>query len=254
MAVTINNLKGKTVLITGASGDIGRACALAFGKKGANLVLHSFRNHSVINDIQKELSDVVVCPIKCDATDVKEVAKQFDLIKNHYNIKTIDVLVNNVGDLIERCPFDKMDWKLVQKSIDVNLKSGFLFTKFALPLIPNGGSIIFISSQTARWGKGDRSSHYGAAKAAVLGLMKCLANELGSKKIRVNSVAPGFIEGQFHKKYTSRDITTAHARKNPMGRNGNPDDVAGAVLFLGSPVSSYVNGTVIDVCGGDFIA
>lgn len=251
----MDTFTGKTVLITGASGDIGRACAMAFGRKGTRLILHSFRNPKAIQKIQEELmGTATVCAINCDASNEDAVVGQFKRITDEFAIAKIDVLINNAGDLIRRCPFEEMDWKLMQESINMNLKSAFLFTRYALPMIGSGGSIIFISSQTARWGKGDRSSHYGTAKAAIIGMSKCLSNEIAPKGVRVNCIAPGFIEGQFHQKYTAEHVAHEHAMRNPMRRNGTPEDVAGVAIFLASSQSSYVNGTVIDVCGGDFIA
>lgn len=244
----------KVVLITGASGDIGYACADLFAKTGAKLILHSFKKGCRIVDFQSSYLDKNIYHIICDATDENAVSAQFTFLKDSCGIKRIDVLINNVGNLIKRCAFSEMTWDLMQASLDVNLKSAFLFTLYSAPLMTSGASIIFVSSLTARWGKGDRSLHYGTAKAAIIGMAKFLANELAPKGIRVNTVAPGFIEGQFHERYTTNKVVQEHAQNNPLRRNGAPNDVAQTVLFLASEKSGFINGVTLDVCGGDFIS
>lgn len=245
-------LKNKIVLISGASGDIGMACAKLFLQEGAKLILHSFRHPQQVNDfIGKNKKNII--HINCDATDENQVKRQFDLLSKKYGIKNIDIVVNNVGDLIKRCTVDELEWDFVQKTIDVNVKSAFLFTKYCLPILKRGSSIIFISSSTARYGKGDRSSAYGLSKGAILSWSKCLANELGPKGITVNTVTPGYIKGDFHKKYTKKEVESEHSLRNPLGRIGEPEDVARVVLFFASLHNSYVSGTTLDVCGADYM-
>jgi 3-oxoacyl-[acyl-carrier protein] reductase len=244
----MDNLKNKVVLITGASGDIGEACADLFYKNGAILILHSF-NHEI-----KKYPKGRVFYIKCNTTSEIEVQKQFSLLKKDSNLKKIDILINNAGDLLDRVPAEKLEWDFVQRTLDVNLKSAFLFTKFSLPLMKKGSSIIFISSLTARSGKGDRSSAYSLSKGALISWSKSLANELGTKrKIRVNCITPGYIKGKFHKRYTKKNIEMDHKNKNPLGRLGQPTDVAHTALFYASDSSSYITGTTLDVCGGEYI-
>ncbi len=247
------NVKDKNILITGASGDIGIACAEMLLAAGATLILHSNSNRAKVDGFASRHKRASIYHINCNATNEKEVKQQFQYLSEKVGIKKLDVLVNNAGDLISRCCFADMEWDLMEAAINVNLKSSFLFTKYALQMMTKGASIIFMSSLTARWGKGDRSTHYGTSKSAILGFAKCLANELASEGIRVNSIAPGFIEGNFHDRYTKPIVAKEHMGRNPLSRNGKPEDVAGAVLFLASDSSGYVNGTTIDVCGGDFI-
>ena len=245
-------LKNKTVLITGASGDIGGACADLFAKEGANLILHHFSNYKMIEKFKNNHRKNKIFSVNCDATNEEDVKNQFAKIKK--NFKKIDVLVNNVGDLIARKSLEEMDWEYVQKIIDVNLKSAFLFTKYCLNLMPVNSSIIFISSLTARSGKGDRSSAYGLAKGGLLSWSKCLANELGKKGIRVNSLTPGFIKGDFHKRYTLKALEKEHIKRNPLGRIGTPCDVAQAALFYALASDGYISGTNLDICGADYMS
>ena len=243
----------RIVLITGASGDIGNACADLFANEHTVLILQSYRNTNNINLFRTTHPNVTIYAMNCDLTSEKDVDSLFAYIEKSCGINTIDVLVNNAGDLIERCTFSNMSWGLMQKAINVNLKSAFLVTSKCLNMMAKGSSIIFVSSMTARCGKGDRSLHYGVAKAAVLGMVKCLAYELGPKQIRVNAVAPGFIEGQFHNKYTLPEIAREHSKRNPLGRIGTPEDVAKAIYSLSFEGSQYINGVTLDVCGGAFI-
>lgn len=242
----------KTVLITGASGDIGKACSHAFGDAGvAQLVLHSHRHSDALKSVVEKYSDERVITINCDATSEEEVSREFKKLTEVHAVSNIDILVVNTGDLLRRCSFEDMSWGLVQASLDVNLKSAYLFTRCSLPMMRDGSSIVYVTSQTGRSGGGDRSSHYGIAKSALTGMAICLSSELADRGIRVNCVAPGFIEGQFHKKYTVSAVTKKHANKNPLRRNGCPNDVAKTVLFLGSNMSDYITGVTIDVCGGN---
>jgi len=246
-------LRNKTILITGASGDIGRACASLFLKEGAHLILHAYRHPEKIEKLRSRYPNRIET-IRCDGTSEEEVADAYRFLITRKKLRRIDVLVNNAGDLLARVPARRLTWDFVSRTLDVNLKSAFLFTQHALPLMRKNGSIIFVSSLTARSGKGDRSSAYGMAKGALLSWSRCLANELGKDGIRVNALTPGFIEGSFHARYTAASVARAHARKNPMGRIGTPDDVARAALFYASDLSGYVSGTTLDVCGADFMA
>lgn len=190
--------------------------------------------------------------INGDATNQEEVKNMIDSIKSR--VKNIDVIVHTVGDLMARKKIEDTDWEFMQKVIDVNVKSAFLFTKYTLPLMKKNSSIIFISSLTARGGKGDRSSAYGLAKGAILSWSKSLANELGPQGIRVNCVTPGYIVGNFHKRYTKKAVELEHKDKNPLGRLGKPEDVAAAVLFYAQVSSGYISGTTLDVCGADYMS
>lgn len=247
------NLKDKAVFVTGASGDIGLACAEAFVKEGANLILHSFKNSNVIEKFAKKYPESDIFHINCNATDENQIKNQFDLLLTQKPNLKVDVLINNAGDLLDRKSLSELDWSFVQKTIDVNVKSAFLFTRYCLPFFAHDSSIIFISSLTARCGKGDRSSAYGLAKGALLSWSKCLANELGNKSIRVNCITPGFIKGQFHDKYTKKSVELEHAKRNPLGRVGIPADVAQAALFFASVSDGYISGTTLDVCGADYM-
>lgn len=245
----------KTAVISGASGDIGLACAEAFLNSGYRLILHSFRHPEKIINFIKKNPQAEIIHLNFDAS-LEECVKNglAPVLNKKTGIKCIDVLINNAGDLIDRVPAEKLEWDFIQKTINVNVKSAFLFTKYFLPMMAKGASIIFISSSTAKYGKGDRSSAYGLAKGALLSWSRCLANELGSRGIAVNAITPGFIEGQFHKKYTAASVADAHRSKNPLRRLGRPKDVAAAALFLAEAHTNYISGACLDICGADYMS
>lgn len=247
-----NNLSGKVILITGASGDIGRACAEICLEHGAKVILHAYKNQAKAEKIVKKFPGLAYM-IQCDATDERQVKKQFDIIRQHYKIKNIHGLVNNVGDLLSRKSLKEMNWKFVNRIFEINVKSAFLFTRYCLPMMPINSSIVFISSLTARSGKGDRSGAYGLSKGAIISWGKCLANELGPQGIRVNILTPGYIKGQFHRKYTTKQTETHHKNRNPLRRLGIPSDVAVAVLFHLANSNGYISGTTLDICGADYM-
>lgn len=249
----IYDLKGKCILVSGASGDIGGACAETFLRCGAKVILHIYRNKERVEKIIKKFPKSKSYIIQCDATDELQVKKQFGIIKNKYKIKKIDGLVNVAGDLLSRVKIENMDWAFANQVLEVNVKSSFLFTRFCLPLMSKNSSIVFVSSLTARCGKGDRSSAYGLAKGALISWSKCLANELGPRGIRVNCLTPGYIRGQFHNKYTSKRAETEHKVRNPLRRLGLPSDVADSALFYIANSRGYVSGTTLDICGADYM-
>ncbi len=146
-----------------------------------------------------------------------------------------------------------MSWDFAQRVFNINFKSAFLFTKLSLPLMVENSSIIFISSLTARSGKGDRSSAYSMSKGALISWSKSLANELGPRGIRVNCITPGYIKGGFHRRHTSPKVEVVHKSRNSLGRLGRPEDVAAAALFYGASFDGYVSGTTLDICGADYM-
>lgn len=241
----------KIALITGASGDIGYACVKKFLDNGYKVIAHSYKNKSRLSQLAKRKS-LHLIHINGDATSQEEVKDMIKGVKS--KIKHIDVVVHAAGDLIDRKKAKDMDWNFMQKVIDVNVKSAFLFTKYTLSFMKKDSSIVFISSLTARGGKGDRSSAYGLAKGAILAWSKSLANELGPKGIRVNCVTPGYIVGNFHKRYTKKSVELEHKHKNPLGRLGKPEDVAEAVFFYAQVSDGYISGTTLDVCGADYMS
>jgi 3-oxoacyl-[acyl-carrier protein] reductase len=241
-------LEGKTALITGASRGIGRAVAEKFASEGANLILTDLFYDDNAKALVDQLSATGV-KVKMYASD----ASKFDQAQNVVDeaakeFGQIHILVNNAGitrdTLLMRMTEDQ--WDLV---INVNLKSVFNLTKAvqSLMLKQRYGSIINMSSVVGVSGNAGQAN-YSASKAGIVGFTKSVARELGSRNIRCNAIAPGFILTEMTDKLPE-DVRKEWAEKIPLKRGGTPDEVAKVALFLASDLSSYVSGQVIQVCG-----
>jgi 3-oxoacyl-[acyl-carrier protein] reductase len=241
-------LEGKTALITGASRGIGKAIAEKFASEGANLILTDLFYDDNAQALEEQLRTYGV-KVKMYASDaskfdqaqsmVEEAAKEFG---------QVHILVNNAGitrdTLLMRMTEEQ--WDLV---INVNLKSVFNLTKAvqSLMLKQRNGSIINMSSVVGVSGNAGQAN-YSASKAGIIGFTKTVARELGSRNIRCNAIAPGFILTEMTDKLPE-NVRTEWAEKIPLKRGGTPDEVAKVALFLASDLSSYVSGQVIQVCG-----
>lgn len=242
-------LEGKTAVITGASRGIGKAIALKFASEGANVAFSDLRLDELTESLENELNAMGV-KAKGYASDASSFdnSEQFinDVIKE---FGRIDILVNNAGitrdNLMLRMSED--DWDLVMK---INLKSAFNLTKAVQKtmLKQRSGSIINMSSVVGVNGNAGQAN-YSASKAGLIGFTKSIALELGSRNIRCNAIAPGFIITEMTAKLPE-EVRNAWAEKIPLKRGGTPEDVANICVFLGSELSSYVSGQVISVCGG----
>jgi 3-oxoacyl-[acyl-carrier protein] reductase len=242
-------LEGKTALITGASRGIGKAIALKFAGEGADIAVTNIVDD---DEFKSTIKEIEALGVKAKGY-VFNVASFHDSQKNINNILTdfikIDILVNNAGitkdTLLMRMTEEQ--WDAV---IAVNLKSVFNLTKAVLqPMLKQrGGSIINMSSVVGVSGNAGQSN-YSASKAGILGFTKSVAKEVGSRSIRVNAIAPGFIITEMTEKLPD-DVKNEWINKIPLKRGGTPDDVANIALFLASDLSSYVTGQIINVCGG----
>lgn len=240
---------GKTALITGASRGIGRATAAAFARSGYNVILNYNNSEKKAN----ELADMLikeghrVTAVKADVSDMEQVMNMFKACEKTYG--TVDVLVNNAGIAQQKLFTDLTpeDWNRIF-SVDVN--GVFNCCRVALPaMIHNkSGKIINVSSM---WGICGASCEvcYSAAKAAVIGLTKALAKEVGPSNIQVNCVAPGVIETEMNSKLTGEDLNALCA-ETPLCRLGAPEEVAQSILFLASEKADFITGQVLSVNGG----
>ena len=242
-------LEGKTVIITGAARGIGRGIAEVFAKQGANIAFTYINQEEKAKALEDELSanGCKVKGYKSDASDFDAAQQLAADILNDFG--SIDVLVNNAGitkdGLLMRMSEDDFD-----RVMDVNMKSVFNMTKAVLrPMLKQKkGSIINMSSVVGVKGNAGQAN-YSASKAAINGFTKSTALELGSRNIRCNSIAPGFIETEMTKAL-DEDQIQEWRNAIPLKRGGNPDDIANATLFLASDMSSYITGQVLNVCGG----
>ena len=238
----------KTVIVTGSSQGIGRKIAQTFAKSNAHVVLTDI-NQEALDNTRKEFTEegYSCSAIPCNVTNKDEVQK---LIKNTYKEHgSIDILVNNAGITRDTLLMRMKDnaWDSV---IETNLKGSFLTTRASIRyfLKQRAGSIINISSVVGITGNAGQSN-YSASKAGLIGFSKSVAQELAPRNINVNIVAPGFIETKMTKDLPE-DIKEKYLDNIPLKCFGKPEDVANAVLFLGSPMANYITGQVIKVDGG----
>ena len=242
-------IEGKTALITGANRGIGKSIALKFAINGANVAFSDLQYNDESKLLEHEIASYGVKGkgYASDASSFSDAEKLINLILEDF--QTIDILVNNAGitkdNLLLR--MTEQDWDRV---INVNLKSVFNLTKAIQKVMikQRFGSIINMSSVVGIEGNGGQSN-YAASKAGIIGFTKSMAQELGSRNIRCNAIAPGYIETEMTAKLP-QEFRDKWIRDIPMKRAGTPDDVADLALFLASDLSSYITGQAIPVCGG----
>lgn len=246
-------LKGKNVIVTGATRGIGREIALTLAQNGANIAMNYRNLNSEVEDLINEIKSfgVDALAIKCDVSITEEVDNFVKEVKAHYN--TIDVLVNNAGitkdGLILRMKEEDFD-----DVLDVNLKGTFNTTKSVSSIMVRQkyGKIINISSVVGIAGNAGQCN-YAASKAGVIGFSKSVARELASRNINVNVVAPGYINTDMTKNLPDK-VKEEIIKSIPMKKIGDPKEVANLVLFLSSNLSDYITGQVINVDGGMVMA
>jgi len=242
-------LEGKTAIVTGAARGIGKAVALRFAQEGCNI---AFTDLAIDENAKATEAEIAAYGVK--AKGYASNAAQFEDTHTVVNqivsdFGKIDILVNNAGitrdGLMMR--MSEQQWDMV---INVNLKSAFNFIHALTPVMvkQRAGSIINMSSVVGVHGNGGQAN-YSASKAGMIGLAKSIARELGSRGIRANAIAPGFIITEMTHQL-SEEVREEWAKQIPLKRGGTPEDVANAALFLASDLSSYVTGQVIQVDGG----
>jgi len=242
-------LEGKTAVITGGSRGIGKGIALRFAAEGANIAITNIMDN---DEFQATVSEIAALGVKAkgyvsDASVFADAENVIDEIVKDFG--TVDILVNNAGitrdTLLMRMTEEQWDQVLT-----VNLKSVFNLTKAAIrPMMKQkSGSIVNMSSVVGVNGNAGQAN-YSASKAGIIGFTKSVAKELGSRNVRCNAIAPGFILTEMTSKLPE-DVKSDWISKIPLRRGGLPEDVANVALFLASELSSYVTGQTIHVCGG----
>ena len=242
-------LEGKTAIITGASRGIGKGIALTFAKQGANIAFTYLSSEEKAKSLEDELSafGIKAKGFKSDASKFEAAQDLADKVIEIFG--SIDVLVNNAGitkdNLLMRMSEEDFDTVM-----EVNMKSIFNLTKAVLrPMLKQrSGSIINMSSVVGVKGNAGQAN-YSASKAGIIGFSKSTALELGSRNIRCNVIAPGFIETEMTAKL-DENIVRGWTDSIPLKRGGTPEDIANATVFLGSDMSEYISGQVLNVCGG----
>ncbi|MBQ8226576.1 MAG: 3-oxoacyl-[Bacteroidaceae bacterium] len=242
-------LTGKTALVTGAARGIGKAIALKFAEEGANI---AFTDLVIDENGEATRAEIEAKGVKCVAyaSNAADFAQTEEVVKQvHADFGSIDVLVNNAGitkdGLMMR--MTEQQWDAV---INVNLKSAFNFIHACTPIMmrQRSGSIINMASVVGVHGNAGQSN-YAASKAGMIALAKSVAQEMGSRGIRANAIAPGFIETAMTAALPD-EVRADWAKKIPLRRGGQPEDIANVAVFLASELASYVSGQVIQVDGG----
>ena len=242
-------LKGKTAIITGATRGIGKGIVKAFAAHGANVLFTYSSSTDLAKQIESDLStkDVIVKGFKSDASNFEDCHNLVEQINKDFPV--IDVLINNAGitrdNLLMRMHEEDFD-----KVIEINLKSVFNMTKAIqrIMLKQRFGSIINMSSVVGVKGNAGQSN-YAASKAGIIGFSKSIALELGSRNIRCNVIAPGFIETEMTEVLDEK-IVEEWRNSIPLKRGGKPSDIADTCVWLASDMSSYITGQTIHVNGG----
>ncbi len=253
----MGTLKGKNAFVTGTSQGIGAAIAETLINAGCNICMHYFTSDKVPKKLQltaEQNKQKALC-IYGDLTKEPEVVK---CIKEGVAfLDSFDILINNSGSLIKRVFIADITLDYWETVININLTTTMLITKELLPFMnqKTGSSIVNISSLAGRTGGHPGSLVYSTCKGAVITWTRALAKELAKNNIRVNTVAPGFIEGtRFHNTHTTKESASRTIADIPLGRSGNPYDVARTVAFLASEYDGFITGETIDINGGTYCA
>ena len=236
----------KVALITGASGGIGEAISRLFAKNGYFVGVHCNKNRESASELAKEICGEV---LNFDVRDEKKTAESIKAFIEKYG--KVDVLVNNAGIAGKIKPLIDTTEEEYDSVTDTNLKGAYIVTKSVLPsMISRGGSIVNVSSM---WGiaGGSCEAIYSASKAAIIGFTKALAKEYSGANIRVNAVAPGFIDTKMNDCISEKDKKEA-IKEIPLGRLGRAEEVAEAVFFLAEK-ATFTTGEVLNVSGGEVI-
>jgi 3-oxoacyl-[acyl-carrier protein] reductase len=250
----VDDLKNKAVLITGASTGIGAGCARAFGALGAKVAVHYNSSKDaaleVARDVEQAGGEAFV--VQGDLRHTNECERVVQAAAQRFG--RIDILINNAGSMVRRAPMLDITDELFDEVLHLNARSMIMCTRYAVPFMTDGGSIINLTSVAARHGGSPGASLYAASKGFISTATKGLAKELVGRRIRVNAVSPGVVVTPLHDKYTSPEQLETMRKTIPMGRLGTVDECIGAFLYFASDrLAAYVTGQIIEVNGGQFM-
>ena len=250
-------LDGKRVLVTAGAQGIGEAITRAFLDAGAKVALHYFSSSENAERIASEAAGRggVAIPLPGDLRE-KDPATQM-VGEAASRLGGLDILINNAGSLVERKWLDEIDPAFWRKVMDINLSSMLYVSQAAAPYLASNkeSSMVNLASLAGRKGGHPGSLAYATTKGAILTFTRALATELAPQGTRVNAVAPGLILGTaFHATHTSEQSARETVAGIPLGRAGNPEDVARAVLYLASEYDGFITGATIDINGGVYAA
>ena len=247
----MKNLEGKVAIVAGGARDIGRAISEKLAAGGAKVVVNYYNNKAdgdaTVAAIEAAGGTAIAVP--GDMTKQADVESLVNAARDAYG-DAIDVLINVVGGLVARKPLAEMDLEFFESVMRLNVSSTFLTSKFVIPHMGEGGSVVNLASLAGRDGGGPGAAAYSASKGAVMTFTRALAKEFGPQGIRVNCVCPGMIATTFHDTFTKDAVRANVAAGTPLRREGQAGEVADLVAYLASPESSFVTGASVDINGG----
>jgi 3-oxoacyl-[acyl-carrier protein] reductase len=250
-----DDLRGKRVLVTGASTGIGAAAALAFSAQGARVAIHFNRSRDAAEAVGRQ-TEVIQGEAILVQGDLIERSVPKEVVNTAAErLGGLDILVNNAGAIVRRVPFDSLDDALIEEIFDLNVRSVIGVTQAALPYLETAGqgSIINVGSIAGANGGGPGSAMYASSKAFIHNLTRHLAGDLAPRGIRVNAIAPGVVKTPFHDA-TPPERMEAMRNSVLLGRIGQPEECAGAILFFASHAASgYITGQILHINGGQFM-
>jgi 3-oxoacyl-[acyl-carrier protein] reductase len=247
----MNSLEGKVAIVSGGARDIGRAVSEGLAARGAKVVVNYFNNQE---DGQATVAAIeaaggTAMAVRGNMTSQADVENLVKETRKAYG-DNVDILVNVAGGLVARKPLAEMDEAFFEGVMKLNVTSAFLTTKFVVPHMQAGSSIINFASQAGRDGGGPGASAYATSKGAVMTFTRAMAKELGPSNIRVNCLCPGMIRTTFHDTFTKDEVRANVASATPLRREGEASEIADLVTYLASPGSSFITGASIDINGG----
>lgn len=238
-------LNGQTALVTGASRGIGRAIALRLAKEGAHVFVHYHYNRSAAESVLSQMERPGTL-LQADLRSPRDIDGMIGTLGD----SQLDMLVNNAG-IWDQTPLGNTSLEALESMLDINVKGVFYLTQACLPRLREGARIVNVSSIAGRTGTRGGRSLYAATKAAVDAFTRNWALELAPRRIRVNAVAPGYIDTDMTAGYfADQQILEFGVSRQPFGRLGYADEVADVVLFLCSPTSNWITGESLNVSGG----
>lgn len=247
----MKTLEGKVAIVSGGARDIGRAVSEGLAARGAKVVVNYFNNpakgEATVTAI--EAAGGTATAVRADMTKQSDVENLVSETRKAYG-DSIDILVNVAGSLVARKALTEMDESFFEGVLKLNVTSAFLTTKFVVPHMQAGSSIINFASQAGRDGGGPGACAYATSKGAVMTFTRAMAKELGPSNIRVNCVCPGMISTTFHDTFTKDGVRANVASATPLRREGQASEVADLVAYLASPESSFITGASLDINGG----
>lgn len=254
----MGKLTGKNALVTSGGQGIGKEITAELIRQGCNVVISYLSSKAGADEVitLAKANNCQAKAFKADLTDEDDCKKLMQA--TIACLGSLDILINNTGSLVERRYLSEMDNDFWHKVMNINMTSMMMITREARPFLEqnsDGASIVNLSSLAGRKGGHGGSLAYGTAKGAILTWTRALAAELGPKGIRVNALAPGLILGtSFHATHTTKESATQTINQIPLGRAGNPADIARAAAFFASEYDGFITGATLDINGGVYCA